>query len=93
MTKTEVPPLEPGLRPDRATRSWLVVPVIVLAAGVILWIVLPNGGAIVLGAGAGLLAVFSARLHDWLASTSRRLRDLLRPRGPWPWGSSRAITP
>jgi hypothetical protein len=29
VTKTEVPPLEPGLRPDRATRSWLVVPVIV----------------------------------------------------------------
>jgi hypothetical protein len=79
MTETAVPPPEPVFRPDRTSRSWLVVPVIVLAAGVILWIVLPNGGPIVLGAGAGLLAVFSARLHDWLASTGRRLRDRLRP--------------
>ena len=44
MTDTTVPPQEPPLRPDHQAPKLLVVPVGVLAAGVILWIVLPNGG-------------------------------------------------
>lgn len=79
MTETVVPPQEPPVRLDEERPARLVVPVTVVAAGVILSIVLPNGGPIVLGAGAGLVAVFSARLHDRLTSAGHKLGGALTP--------------
>jgi hypothetical protein len=79
VTDTATPPRQPPVRPDQQAAARLVVPITVLTAGAFLWIVLPNGGPIVLGVGAGLAAVFSARVHDRLTSAGRRLGDSLKP--------------
>lgn len=71
----------PGQRahPHHTHSVRMFLPAGVVAGGMFLSIVLPNGGPIVLGAGLGLVAASSVRLHDWLVSSAVRLRDLFRP--------------
>ena len=78
MSEAVVSSPERGLRPHPGVAARLV-PASVVAAGVILWIVLPSGGPIVFGAGIGLVAVFSRRLDDWMASARDWLRDVFNP--------------